>query len=39
MGAVITEFNALIQHAENYQKLGNEEDCMNVVKQAKSATQ
>ena len=32
------EFGVLIQQAENYQKLGNEEACMNVIKQAKGAT-
>jgi hypothetical protein len=29
----------LIQQAENYQKLGNEEACMNVVKQAQEMTE
>ena len=33
------ELGVLIQQAENYQKLGNEEACMNAVKQAKDMTQ
>jgi hypothetical protein len=37
-GGAEAEFGVLIQQAENYQKLGNEDACMNVIKQAKSAT-